>query len=651
MTLVRNQNYSTNFCINSNKFNFKEINLENFLAEFDENNLDINSYFDLDRMPPMNFDYKKLSSKIENIDLLEFLKIVNNFWDFIFKEYPLTEFSIKENLKNKCFTRLNFYLHYINLRFLVMISLHPNFNYSAESHSFMFNYFENVTKAQKNFKIFLKFYKNGYLSIESNPNYSYNAEKNLKYLENELLNTQKNYSFNEVFNLYSENDSSKNLNDISKNNDSSIGKIFPNFSEANKNNTNNENFNEKEISFDAYFQKISQLDLSLNNKDIIGNRETLLQNLLIKTSSYNDINNLTNGFFDTFSIFRNFFQFSSFIDFLKNKEIFINIIHSYQNFLLLIIMFGTLEKNYLDKKHTAMIFSFLPVFEIFFKTNEILKIIKPEEFYNEYINKNVGVNFKWECENYLKHLNGEKSDKNDFSWLEYFFIFNEKSKSDILNLFNLITQRQEYENTINSFNVNQMLLDRDSANPFLIIQIKRDNMIENSLNFLVNSNLNFKKPLKVKFIGEQGIDEGGVKKEYFLLLVRQLFNPEYGMFSYNEKTRFFWFNRNSFEIIIKFELIGIIFGLAFFNNVILDVKFPLVVYKKLLNIKPTLEDLKEIDEDLYNNFKYLLTTKEQNLRDILETTFTVTVENFGEKEMIPLKVKFFNLISHNFIFS
>lgn len=35
-------------------------------------------------------------------------------------------------------------------------------------------------------------------------------------------------------------------------------------------------------------------------------------------------------------------------------------------------------------------------------------------------------------------------------------------------------------------------------------------------------------------MGEQGIDQGGVKKEFFLLLIRQLFDVEYGMFNYYE---------------------------------------------------------------------------------------------------------------------
>jgi len=299
-------------------------------------------------------------------------------------------------------------------------------------------------------------------------------------------------------------------------------------------------------------------------------------------------------------------------------------------------MIGSDEDHENNYNFTNILFNFMPIFEIFFKVNEILHIIKTEEFYNEYINKNVEINFQLECKSYLKYLKCE--NKNKFCWLRFFFIFNSKSKSEILFEYNCKMQRDEFFNQINSLGNQQMLFNPNLTNPYLIIEIKRNNMIENSLNFLVNSQLNFKKQLKVKFIGEQGIDEGGVKKEYFLLLVRQLFNPEYGMFSYNEKTRFFWFNLNSFEINLKYELIGIIFGLAFFNNVILDVKFPLVVYKKLLNIKPNLEDLKEIDEDLYNNFYYLLSTKEKDLRNLLETTFTVTVENFGEKVVIPLKV-------------
>jgi ubiquitin-protein ligase E3 A len=34
--------------------------------------------------------------------------------------------------------------------------------------------------------------------------------------------------------------------------------------------------------------------------------------------------------------------------------------------------------------------------------------------------------------------------------------------------------------------------------------------------------------LRVQFVGEEGIDEGGVQKEFFQLIVRELFDPKYG---------------------------------------------------------------------------------------------------------------------------
>lgn len=37
-----------------------------------------------------------------------------------------------------------------------------------------------------------------------------------------------------------------------------------------------------------------------------------------------------------------------------------------------------------------------------------------------------------------------------------------------------------------------------------------------------------KKKIKVSFIREPGVDMGGLTKEWFLLLVRKFFQPEYG---------------------------------------------------------------------------------------------------------------------------
>lgn len=70
-----------------------------------------------------------------------------------------------------------------------------------------------------------------------------------------------------------------------------------------------------------------------------------------------------------------------------------------------------------------------------------------------------------------------------------------------------------------------------------------------------------------------------------------LFLP--GMFTFDEATRYCWFNLKSFETDGQFFLIGLVLGLAIYNNVILDVHFPMVVYRKLFGKRGTFEDLKD----------------------------------------------------------
>lgn len=35
-----------------------------------------------------------------------------------------------------------------------------------------------------------------------------------------------------------------------------------------------------------------------------------------------------------------------------------------------------------------------------------------------------------------------------------------------------------------------------------------------------------KKPLKVQFVGEEGVDEGGVSKEFFQLIIKEILDPK-----------------------------------------------------------------------------------------------------------------------------
>lgn len=48
--------------------------------------------------------------------------------------------------------------------------------------------------------------------------------------------------------------------------------------------------------------------------------------------------------------------------------------------------------------------------------------------------------------------------------------------------------------------------------------------------------------LKVIFDGEEAVDAGGVTKEFFLLLLKELLNPIYGMFTYYQDSNLLWFS-------------------------------------------------------------------------------------------------------------
>lgn len=62
--------------------------------------------------------------------------------------------------------------------------------------------------------------------------------------------------------------------------------------------------------------------------------------------------------------------------------------------------------------------------------------------------------------------------------------------------------------------------------------------------------------LQVKFHGEEAEDAGGVTKEFFMLLLREILDPKYGMFKEYEETRTIWFSEDTFEDEDVYILIG-----------------------------------------------------------------------------------------------
>ena len=216
-------------------------------------------------------------------------------------------------------------------------------------------------------------------------------------------------------------------------------------------------------------------------------------------------------------------------------------------------------------------------------------------------------------------------------------MLNPESKSLMLSIENDIQQDEQNRHANNAQTLLNLLIQGPAAvAPYCLIKVRRENLIEDTLNILSTTGINFKKELKVKFVGEEGVDSGGVRKEFFQLIVRQIFDPSYSMFNYNEETRTYWFNQDTFEPRIKFELIGFVIGLALYNSAILDIHFPRVVYKKLLGLKLGFDDLVDFSPSIAQSLEFILNYTEPDLQDILTCTFSVDVDSYGEKKTIEL---------------
>jgi hypothetical protein len=204
------------------------------------------------------------------------------------------------------------------------------------------------------------------------------------------------------------------------------------------------------------------------------------------------------------------------------------------------------------------------------------------------------------------------------------------TKSKILQIESLVQMRQQRQQAFL-----QLMSGDVNTLPVLVFKIRREHVIEDTLTEISQyPPEDLKKELRVHFVGEEGIDEGGVKKEFFQLIVREIFGAEFGMFVHEQRTRSYWFSSESTDF-LEFELIGKILGLAIYNAIILDVHFPLVVYKKVMNIKPKLQDLKEMSPDLALNLHKMLEADDVSSWGL---DFQITYQTpFGEVRSHELK--------------
>ncbi|XP_066534817.1 probable E3 ubiquitin-protein ligase HERC3 [Hoplias malabaricus] len=222
----------------------------------------------------------------------------------------------------------------------------------------------------------------------------------------------------------------------------------------------------------------------------------------------------------------------------------------------------------------------------------------------------------------------------------YPFILNAQAKTTMLQT-DAELQMQMAVSGANLHNVFMLLTLEPllAQNPFLVLHVRRDHLVSDALRELtIYNDVDLKKPLKVIFDGEEAVDAGGVTKEFFLLLLKELMDPVYGMFTHYPESNLLWFSDKCFVEHNWFHLIGIICGLAIYNSTVVDLHFPLVLYKKLLDVSPALDDLKELSPTEGRSLQQLLDYEGNDIEEAFCLNFAITREYYGVtevKELVP----------------
>ncbi|XP_044119139.1 E3 ubiquitin-protein ligase Itchy homolog isoform X2 [Neovison vison] len=172
------------------------------------------------------------------------------------------------------------------------------------------------------------------------------------------------------------------------------------------------------------------------------------------------------------------------------------------------------------------------------------------------------------------------------------------------------------------------------------ITVTRKTLFEDSFQQIMSFNpQDLRRRLWVIFPGEEGLDYGGVAREWFFLLSHEVLNPMYCLFEYAGKDNYcLQINPASYinpDHLKYFRFIGRFIAMALFHGKFIDTGFSLPFYKRILNKPVGLKDLESIDPEFYNS---LIWVKENNIEECgLEMYFSVDKEILGEIKSHDLK--------------
>ncbi|KAJ6439602.1 TOM1 protein [Purpureocillium lavendulum] len=175
--------------------------------------------------------------------------------------------------------------------------------------------------------------------------------------------------------------------------------------------------------------------------------------------------------------------------------------------------------------------------------------------------------------------------------------------------------------------------------PALQLSVRRDQVFRDSfkaLYFKSGDEMKFGK-LNIRFHGEEGVDAGGVTREWFQVLARQMFDPNYALFIPVSSDRT-TFHPNKLSGVNEahlmfFKFIGRIIGKALYEGRLLDCFFSRAVYKRILGKSVSVKDMESFDPDYYKSLCWML---DNDITDIITETFSVEDDEFGVTNVVDL---------------
>lgn len=248
-----------------------------------------------------------------------------------------------------------------------------------------------------------------------------------------------------------------------------------------------------------------------------------------------------------------------------------------------------------------------------------------------------------------------------FSWFSYPFLLPPAIKRKVVLIDAMSQMSLEYEDACVNHTLvvhAQKLLSeaprmlknletnlRSATCPYLLLEIRREHFVDDTLSQMSRKWSDLKKPLKVKFIdgGEVGMDQGGVQKEFFGVLFEQLASPGVGLFTQDETTRLCWIRAVLTYDVRMYEMVGVMMGLSIYNGVMMNLQFPKVLWKILVMPSEalleamaerhqlfTLDDLEEGWPALGSGLRQLLQWDDGEVEDVFCRDYEISMDVFGQ---------------------